>query len=147
MKIEFEIDKNTDETKVVIYAKQMNEEVKNIMNKLENNNNPESIMGLLDDMNYILDLKDIESFFTEDSKVFARKDSKKYRIKKRIYELEDFLSNTTFVRISNSEIVNFNKVDSLDIQGRITIILKFTSGEVTYVSRRYISKIKKYLNI
>ena len=147
MKIEFEIDKNTDETKVVIYAKQMNEEVKNIMNKLENNNNPESIMGLLDDMNYILDLKDIESFFTEDSKVFARKDSKKYRIKKRIYELEDFLSNTTFVRISNSEIVNFNKVDSLDIQGRITIILKFISGEVTYVSRRYISKIKKYLNI
>lgn len=147
MKIEFEIDKNTDETKVVIYAKQMDEEVKNIMNKLENNNNPESIMGLLDDMNYILDLKDIESFFTEDSKVFARKDSKKYRIKKRIYELEDFLSNTTFVRISNSEIVNFNKVDSLDIQGRITIILKFISGEVTYVSRRYISKIKKYLNI
>ena len=141
MKIEFKSDKNIDETKVVIYAKQMNEEVKNIMNILENNNNPENIMGLLDDKNYILDLKDIESFFTEDSKVFARKDSKKYRIKKRIYELEDILSNTTFVRISNSEIVNFNTVDSLDIQGRITIILKFKSGEITYVSRRYISKI------
>ena len=127
MKIEFEIDKNTDETKVVIYAKQMNEEVKNIMNKLENNNNPESIMGLLDDMNYILDLKDIESFFTEDSKVFARKDSKKYRIKKRIYELEDFLSNTTFVRISNSEIVNFNKVD-INGSGIVTIGNYFHSG-------------------
>lgn len=147
MKIELKVDKNIDETKVVIYAKEMNEEVKGIMNKLESSNNSESIMGLLDDMNYILDLKDIESFFTEDSKVFARKDSKKYRIKKRIYELEDFLSNTTFVRISNSEIVNFNKVDSLDIQGRITITLKFKSGEITYVSRRYISKIKKYLNI
>ncbi|MBR0491435.1 MAG: LytTR family transcriptional regulator [Clostridia bacterium] len=147
MKIEFKIDKNIDETKVVIYAKEMNEEVKNIMNKLESNNNSESIMGLIDDMNYILDLNDIESFFTEDYKVFARKDGKKYRVKKRIYELEDFLSNTTFVRISNSEIVNFNKVDSLEIQGRITIILKFKSGEITYVSRRYISKIKKYLNI
>ena len=147
MKIEFEIDKNIDETKVVIYAKEMNEEVKKIINKLENNNNSDSIMGLLDDRNYILDLKDIESFFTEDSKVFARKDGKKYRVKKRIFELEELLYNTSFVRISNSEIVNFNKVDSLDIQGRITIILKFKSGEITYVSRRYISKIKKYLNI
>ena len=34
MKIEFEIDKNIDETKVVIYAKEMNEEVKSVMNKL-----------------------------------------------------------------------------------------------------------------
>ena len=35
-----------------------------------------------DDIKYILDLKDIESFFTENSKVFARKANKKYRIKK-----------------------------------------------------------------
>ncbi|MBR3003382.1 MAG: LytTR family transcriptional regulator DNA-binding domain-containing protein [Clostridia bacterium] len=147
MKIEFKIDSSINETKVVIYANEMNEEVNNIMDKLENNNNSESIMGLLDDRNYILDLKEIESFFTEDSKVFARKKGKKYRVKKRIFELEELLYNTSFVRISNSEIVNFNKVDSLDIQGRITIILKFKSGEITYVSRRYISKIKKYLNI
>ena len=147
MKIEFKIDSSINETKVVIYANEMNEEVNNIMDKLENNNNSESIMGLLDDRNYILDLKEIESFFIEDSKVFARKKGKKYRVKKRIFELEELLYNTSFVRISNSEIVNFNKVDSLDIQGRITIILKFKSGEITYVSRRYISKIKKYLNI
>ena len=101
MKIEFKVDKNIDETKVVIYAKEMNEEVKNVVNKLESNNNSESIMGLQDGMNYILDLKDIESFFTEDSKVFARKDGKKYRIKKRIFELEELLYNTSFVRISN----------------------------------------------
>ena len=143
MKIEFKIDSSINETKVVIYANEMNEEVNNIMDKLENNNNSESIMGLLDDRNYILDLKEIESFFIEDSKVFARKKGKKYRVKKRIFELEELLYNTSFVRISNSEIVNFNKVDSLDIQGRITIILKFKSGEITYVSRRYISKIKK----
>ena len=64
-----------------------------------------------------------------------------------MFELEELLSDTSFVRISNSEIVNFNKVDCLDVQGRITIVLKFKSGEITYVSRRYIRKIKEYLNI
>ena len=147
MKIEFKIDKNVNETKVIIYSKEMNEEVKSLMNKLENCNTFETIIGTSDDINYILDLKDIESFFTENSKVFARKANKKYRIKKRMFELEELLSDTSFVRISNSEIVNFNKVDCLDVQGRITIVLKFKSGEITYVSRRYIRKIKEYLNI
>ena len=147
MEIEFKIDKNVNKTKVIIYSKEMNEEVKSLMNKLENCNTFETIIGTSDDINYILDLKDIESFFTEDSKVYARKGDKKYRIRKRIFELEELLSNTSFVRISNSEIVNFNKVDSLDVQGRITIVLKFKSGEITYVSRRYIRKIKEYLHI
>jgi len=147
MEIEFKIDKNINETKVVIYSKEMNEEVKSLMNKLENSNSLETIIGINDDINYILNLEDIESFFTEDSKVYARKGDKKYRIRKRIFELEELLSNTSFIRISNSEIVNFNKVDSLDVQGRITIVLKFKSGKITYVSRRYIRKIKEYLHI
>ena len=38
MEIEFKIDKNVNETKVIIYSKEMNEEVKSLMNKLENCN-------------------------------------------------------------------------------------------------------------
>ncbi len=38
MEIEFKIDKNINETKVVIYSKEINEEVKSLMNKLENSN-------------------------------------------------------------------------------------------------------------
>ena len=35
-----------------------------------------------------------------------------YAIRKRIFELEDALEEYNFIRISNSEIVNFKKVKS-----------------------------------
>ena len=71
----------------------------------------------------------------------------KLNIKRKLYELEENFKNTSFVRISNSEIVNFNKVKSLDVQGSLSIMLNFKSGEYTYVSRRYIKKIKDFLKI
>ena len=50
---------------------EMNEEVKSLMNKLENCNTFETIIGTRDDINYILDLKDIESF-RRNFKVFLK---------------------------------------------------------------------------
>ena len=52
-----------------------------------------------------------------------------------------------FVRISNSEIVNLKKVRSIDLSFVGTICMEMTDGEVSYVSRRYVSKIKKILGL
>ena len=60
----------------------------------------------------------------------------------RLYELEERLDNR-FVRISNSEIVNLKKVKSLDLSFVGTICMELSNGEVSYVSRRYVSKMKK----
>ena len=69
-----------------------------------------------------------------------------FETKKRIYEFEENLSDK-FIRISNSEIVNFDKVQSLDFKIFGTIILNFYTEHKTYVSRRYVKKIKEYLKI
>ena len=64
--------------------------------------------------------------------------------------MEEKLDKTRFVRISNSEIVNLRKIKRMDtsITGTIKMYLE---GEIeTYVSRRYVSKIKtafeEYIN-
>lgn len=148
MKVELKIDKNINEAKVVIYSNVINEEIKSLMSKLENYNyNFENLIGTKDDITYILEQENIESFFTEGGKVYARIGNAKFNIKRKLYELEENFKNTSFVRISNSEIVNFNKVKSLDVQGSLSIMLNFKSGEYTYVSRRYIKKIKDFLKI
>ena len=64
----------------------------------------------------------------------------------RLYELEERLDNR-FVRISNSEIVNLKKVKSLDLSFVGTICMELSNGEVSYVSRRYVSKMKKILGL
>lgn len=96
---------------------------------------------------YLLNQNNIETIYTEDGKVFARENGNKYLIKKRLYELEEILNPDKFVRISNSEIVNMKKVQKMNFKFSGTIILYFTNEEKTYVSRRYLKKIKEYLRI
>ena len=62
-------------------------------------------------------------------------------------EAEERLDNSKFVRISNSEIVNLKKVKSLDLSFVGTICMELSNGTVSYVSRRYVSKIKKVLGL
>ena len=70
-----------------------------------------------------------------------------YKSISKLYELEDKLDGRSFARISNSEIINLKKVERFDLSMTGTICVKMTNGRVTYVSRRYVSKIKQILGV
>lgn len=147
MKVELELDKTIDETKVIIYAKELNDDLKDLINKLQLLERNKKVIGYLEDTTYILDEDNIETFYAENNNVYARIRNQNYKIKQKLYELEEKLKESSFIRISHSEVANFNKVESLEIQGSKLIILKFQSKQITYVSRRYVSKIKQYLKV
>ena len=81
------------------------------------------------------------------AKFFAVTDKGEYVLRFRLYEPEDRMDRRCFVRISNSEIINLKKVKSFDLSFRGTICVEFKDCSVTYVSRRYVSKIKQVLGI
>ncbi|MEE3451384.1 MAG: LytTR family DNA-binding domain-containing protein, partial [Acutalibacteraceae bacterium] len=68
-------------------------------------------------------------------------------LRQRLYELEEQLNKYSFVRISNSEIINLKKVRNFDLSLSGTICVTLSDGTATYVSRRYVSKIKKVLGL
>ena len=140
MEIEVRFDTEIDQNKIIIYAKENSTKLQNMVNLINNL----EIIGYKDNQKFILELNDIESFYTEESKVIARIGEEKFNIKKRIYELEDFLENSKFVRISNSEIVNINHIKKLECK-KGTVCLYFKSNKITYVSRRYVKKIKEFI--
>ena len=117
-----------------------------LVNKLKSADE-EKLIGFKDEEAFLIDLSKIELIYTENKKIFARIDGEAYQIKKRIFELEECLEDIDFVRISNSEIVNFKKVLSIDFKLTGTIMLKLKSGKNTFVSRRYVKKIKEYLGL
>ena len=96
---------------------------------------------------YILHQNEIETIYSEGGKIYVRCNNEIYNIKNRLYELDTLLDKKMFVRISNSEIVNFNKVENIDFKIVGTLILNFKSGNKAYASRRYIPKIKEFLEI
>lgn len=146
MKIEFDIDEKYKESKVIICTNKITNEIQELLTKLNNEKN-NKIYGNKNDKIFILEENKIETIYSENKKVFIRyENGDVYETKKRIYELENILSNK-FVRISNSEIVNFDKVQDLDFKIVGTIILNFYTKRHTYVSRRYVKKIREYLEI
>ncbi|MBP3597642.1 MAG: LytTR family transcriptional regulator [Clostridia bacterium] len=145
MKIELQIDEKYNERKIIIQAKEIDEEIKAILEKISPKK--ESLKVSLDDDTYILKEDEIESVYTENGKVYVKTATKTYLSKKRLYEYEKILSKDKFIRISNSEIVNFNEVRNFNTKFLNTICINFYSGYQTYVSRRYIKKIKEFLNI
>ena len=95
---------------------------------------------------YFVEYGNIESIYSQDGKVLIKtKDGKEYQSRSRIYELENALPQESFLRISNSEIVNFDNVDRLNLKMSGTILIIFKSGNESYSSRRYIKKIKEFL--
>lgn len=68
-------------------------------------------------------------------------------LKYRLYELAELLTDPSFLRISNSELINFKKVRSMNMSISGTISILLSNGAKTYVSRRYVAKIKTFLGL
>ncbi len=146
MKIEVKIDKNCTETKVIIVAEKMTDEVSAIMQRLSKEPTL-SLVGYDSDVAFFLDPTDIIRIYAAVGKVFAVTDKKEYVLRLRLYEVEEKLTGKGFVRISNSEIINIKKTKKFDLSRAGTICVSLSNGDVCFVSRRYVTKIKKTLGI
>ena len=82
---------------------------------------------------------------SENKKVYVRTAEACYEVKDRLYVLEEQLKEQKFARISNSELVNVQQIEKLDMSYAGTIQVRMKNGDVTYVSRRFVRKIKEVL--
>lgn len=146
MQVEVKMDDSYHEPKVIILTASMTEEVNHIVKKLSENNS-QIISGSSEEKIKVLEQNDLIRIYAGNSKVFAVTSDGEYTLRLRLYEVEERLSPNQFIRISNSEIINLKKVIHFDLSFSGTICVKLANGTTTYVSRRYVSKIKKILGI
>ena len=146
MKVEIKIDDSYIEPKILILTAAMTEDVNLILNKLSENT-PQVISGCKNEKIEVIEQEDLIRNYAGSGKVFAVTEKGEYTVRFRMYEIEKRLNHNQFVRISNSEIINLKKVNNFDISFTGTIRVELTNGTAAYVSRRYVSKIKKILGI
>lgn len=146
MQLEVKIDGAYVEPKVVVLTASMTEEVQTILNKLSEHA-PQIISGSRDNKIEVIEQADLIRVYAGAGKVYAVTHKGEYALRLRLYEIEERLPPHQFVRISNSEIINLKNVDSFDLSFTGTICVKLSNGTVTYVSRRYVSKLKKILGL
>lgn len=146
MKIEIKLDKNCLETKLIIVTEKMTDEISDLMQRLSEES-PQGIVGFDENVVLMLEPSEIVRIYAAVGKVFAVTDRKEYVLRMRLYEAEEKLGGKGFVRISNSEIINIKKAKKFDLSTAGTICVSLSNGNVSFVSRRYVSKIKKTLGI
>ena len=144
MKIDIDIDKRYEEIQVILRSNEMNDETIEILEKLKTTKN-KYILGKSDKKVYIVDVKDIYFFYSENQKVFVETEDFRYEVGERLYEIEENFKNTSFIRVSKFSIVNLKKVKNIDMSFSGNLNINFINGKKESISRRYISKIKDYL--
>lgn len=90
---------------------------------------------------------EIVRVFAAAKQVFVSTEERQFKIRERLYEMEELLGKESFVRISNSEIVNIRKIKRLDTSVTGTIRMQLRGDIETYVSRRYVTRIKQMLGL
>lgn len=146
MQVEIKIDRSYAEPKIIIMTAAMTEDVSLIVEKLSKET-PQIISGSRNEKIEVIEPGDLIRVYANAGKVLAVTDKGEYTTRLRLHEMEERLNSNLFVRISNSEIINLKKVKHFDLNFTGTICVEFINGTTTYVSRRYVSKIKTILGI
>ena len=143
MQLNIKIDANYEEPVTLITTARMTDEVNRIVDFINQSDAVTTIIsGIKNGKVELLEQESLFRIYAEEGKVFAKTEYDLYQLRLRLYELEERLDDTLFVRISNSEIVNLKKVKNLDLSFVGTICMELSNGDVSYVSRRYVSKIR-----
>lgn len=140
-----------DKPYCVIHAEAENEGIKAIAEKISRMDESGRAAMLTGwDGDYCIQVKQNEIFriYSMDKKVYLETEKENLLLKLRLYEFEELAEKcgwTDFIRISNTDIVNFSKVTKLDMSLTGIVRVNFTNGKDAIVSRRYMNKIKSEL--
>ena len=143
MRVVFFQDKNLEEPSIIVQASSRTPEIEDLIETISNLS-PSPISGYSDGILTKLRKESIIRVYSLDKKVYADTIDGTFLIKSPLYQLEESLPRY-FVRISNSEIVNSNKILRMDIRLTGTILIHLEGDIETHVSRRYVSKVKEVL--
>lgn len=149
MKVGINIDRSVEEVEVLITAQEQSRTVNALYEHIVefDKKSLETLTAYRDDIAKIVNVTDVFRIYTGNQKVYIQTHQGEYAIRYRLYELEAVLDKKQFLRISNSEIVNIKKIRDIDLSIIGRICIRFEDNTQTYVSRRYIPKIKKSLGI
>ena len=147
IKVRTNISSEFKNIEICINAPERNEEVQRLENELltKQYKTIKNIIGMQDNNIFIINISDIIMFYSEEKNNFCKTVDGEYRIKEKLYYLEEKLPQKDFIRISNSVIANINHVKCFNTSIIGKIIIKFKDCSEEHVSRRKTSEIMSFL--
>ena len=134
----------TDEEKVLIYANERTKIVDEIESLISLTNI--DLTGTFNVEIIKIDINEVSCFISENNKVFALINDKKYQIKQRLYQIEE-MNLESFIKINQSCLANKKKIKKFEstIGGSLRVVFK--NGYIDYISRRELKNVKERMGL
>lgn len=146
MKVLLDVDRKHEETSVTIQCSEMDDSIKDILSYL-NERKTEFIVGRNGEQQHILKPNSVHHFHTEGDTVIATTSRGAFKVKEKLYELEEILPSSKFIRLSKSMIANLYEISYFEPSFNGTLAVHFKSGGKEYASRHYVGRIKEVLKL
>jgi DNA-binding LytR/AlgR family response regulator len=147
VKIHIEVDGDLTEDEVTIRCGRVDDTINKIHQFIiEQTQSAKIITFYKQNQEFYFPLEDVLFFETEGEHIYGHTANDAYRIKYRLYELEELLPKD-FIRASKSTIVNIRQVYSITRNLTASSLIKFAgSHKEVYVSRFYYNDLRQRLN-
>lgn len=141
MKLKIEQAAEYKETEVEIRCRNIDEQIQQIIDIA--NRSTKTITVKADGASKIIKTQNIYYFESVDEKSFAYCKDDVYSSDMKLYEIEELLTDTSFVRISKACILNIDVLDSVRVlmNGKMEALL--LNGEKLIINRHYVPAFKK----
>ena len=145
MKLRIEIYDGLPEDEVVIRCGRVDENVQKLQEYISNLSAPK-LTFYKGSQEYYLPLENILFFETDGEQVFAHTTNDSFKVKRRLYELEEILPRT-FIRAAKGTIVNTSHIYAINRSLTASSQIKFSgTHKQIYVSRHYYQTLKEKMN-
>ncbi len=143
MKILIEEPAAGEEEQIIIRCRQMSKELFSLIDQLKSQRH--TLIGMDGNDIHRIDPSLIYYFEAVDNKVFIYCREKVFESKYKLYEIEDFFTNSDFLRVSKSVVLNLKRIAFLSpgFSGRLEATLD--NQEKVIISRQYVPDLKRKL--
>lgn len=134
----------TEEEKILIYAKERTKLIDEIESLVISSNI--DLTGIYNEELIKINVNDVTCFISENNRVFALINDKKYQIRQRLYQIEEMKLHA-FIKLNQSCLANKNKIKKFEstIGGALKVVFK--NGYIDYISRRELKNVKQRMGI
>lgn len=144
MKINIDIDENYDESSITIQTKEWTQELEEILHIIIKSKQ-QRLFGVDEDQTVLLEPQKIDFIHAEKRKIYAVVHDRRFEVRMKLYEVEDFLIPHGFMRFSKSVIGNLHRIERFELSFNGNLCVYFQSGNKEYITRKYVGAIKDRL--
>lgn len=145
MKIEINVSGEIEDMQVVISCKEVTPEIEKMVATLRMMER--QLTGRKDGQTFIIPVEKVIYMEAVDRKCFLYTEEAVYESDFKLYELEEQLKESWFIRISKSMMINLKKVQSLKAGIDRRILITMQNGEQIVASRQYAEELKRKLGV